>query len=215
MKSKAKVYSVQEERINVITHALGTIFGFLGMMVMWAKTTYKIGSLEWLSLTLYSFSLIVLFGASTLYHSTEHGTQRERRRIFDHAAIFGLIAGTYSPVALITLRDDIGVLLFGLLWGMAAIGICLKVFLTGRFNLVSTLIYIVMGWTALFVAKPIWLFMDHRALMFFFIGGVVYTLGAFVYAFKVMKMNHAFFHWCVLVAAGCHYWGILRYIAMT
>ena len=140
-----------EERLNSLSHGIGALLGIVGLIFL---ITYSNSTLEIVSVSIYGISVIVLFLASTLYHAVQNEHQRYYFRIVDHISIYVLIAGTYTPVTLITLSGSKGWLLFGLVWGIAVIGTILKLFFTGQFNVLSTLLYLVMGWLIIFDFYP-------------------------------------------------------------
>ena len=161
------------------------------------------------SLLIYGLSLIVLYAASTLYHSAKDPIRRRKLNIFDHAAIYVLIAGTYTPFCLIVLGETLGWTIFGFTWTFALIGILLKLFFTGRFDKLSTLMYVLMGWQILFVINPLIENFPTQGVQLLFLGGVFYTLGAVLYSLKKINYNHAIFHVFVLLGSLCHFLSVL------
>jgi len=164
------------------------------------------------SFGVFGASLIVLYTASVVYHSASVAERRARLRVLDHAAIYVLIAGTYTPFALITLKGFTGWILFGVAWGMAIAGITLKLYFTGRFNLLSTMMYVFMGWIMVFAIKPLANNLPAEGLFWLFAGGIAYTLGAIVYGIKRVQLNHAIFHVFVLIGSACHVVAVLFYV---
>jgi hemolysin III len=165
-----------------------------------------------ISFSIFGISLITLYSASTFYHRTQNPEQRKRLRVFDHAAIFVLIAGTYTPFTLITLVGTTGWIIFGIAWGIALIGIVLKLFFTGRFKIVSTLMYVFMGWIIVFAVKPLINNLSSDGLFWLAAGGVAYTVGAVLYSIKKIKFNHAIFHILVLIGSACHFISVYFYL---
>ena len=195
-------YSAPEERLNVLTHGLGIILSVIGLIALQLKAESFI---EYSTSLTFGLSLILLYSASTLYHAAKERKLRARLRIFDHAAIYILIAGTYTPVCLITLPDDVGLTLFYTIWGVGISGVILKLFFTGKFDRLSTVMYILMGWIAVFAIKPILASMPHQGLLWLLAGGVFYTSGAVLYSIRSIPMNHAVFHIFVLLGSFSHY----------
>ncbi|WP_424961923.1 PAQR family membrane homeostasis protein TrhA [Ekhidna sp.] len=195
-------YTASEERLNVLTHALGVVLSFVGLVLLLLKSS---GLTELISSMVFAASLITLYTASTLYHSSKDRNARARLRIFDHAAIYVLIAGTYTPVCLITLNGSIGTTLLWIIWGVGLSGVILKLFFTGRFDRLSTIMYIAMGWIAVFAIKPLLSTMPTEGLLWLLAGGFFYTLGAILYSIRSIPMNHATFHICVLGGSASHY----------
>jgi hemolysin III len=164
------------------------------------------------SFTIFGSSLIILYAASTLYHGSVKPLVRKRLKIVDHAAIYVLIAGTYTPFTLVTLNGTIGWIIFGVSWGFAIIGITLKLFYTGKYDLFSTAMYILMGWLIIFVIKPLINNLPADGLKWLFAGGISYTLGALVYSIRKIKFNHAIFHLFVLFGSFCHFVAVFKYL---
>jgi len=161
---------------------------------------------------IFGMSLISLYAASTFYHSATDSKVRSRLRIIDHATIYVLIAGTYTPFSLVTLNGSIGWMIFGVSWGMALAGITLKLFFTGRFNVLSTLMYVFMGWIIVFAITPLINSLSTEGLFWLFAGGVAYTTGAIIYSIKKIKFNHAIFHIFVLLGSFCHFVSVYFYV---
>lgn len=164
------------------------------------------------SFSVFGCSLIFLYAASTIYHNEKDPTKRKRLRIIDHAAIYVLIAGTYTPFALITLNGSIGWTIFALVWGFAAIGITLKLFFTGRFNILSTSMYIAMGWLIIFAIDPLLNSLDPKGVAWLIAGGMFYTIGAIIFSIKRLRFNHALFHLFVLLGSFCHFMAVFYYV---
>ena len=208
----AKFYSELEERINIISHILG---GALSIAMLALLATFSgIWGNVWhiVSFCIFGTSLIILFTASSVYHASKNPIVRRRLRVLDHAAIYVLIAGTYTPYTLVTLHGPMGWTMFGILWSIAIIGIILKIFYTGRFKVVSTSIYVVMGWIIIIAIKPLMANLDPLGLFWLAAGGLSYTLGAIIYSIKKIKFNHAIFHIFVLLGAICSFISVFFYV---
>lgn len=169
-------YSRAEEKLNIGTHAFGFFLSLTGLIFLVWHATQDGTTVHIVSFTVFGLSLIILYAASTLYHMAVKPERRTRLRIVDHAAIYILIAGTYTPFALISLEGTIGWVIFGVTWGIAFIGIILKLFFTGKYDLASTIMYVIMGWIIVFAIKPLmnnlsteglqWLFCRRRMLYY-------------------------------------------------
>ena len=164
------------------------------------------------SVTIFGVSLITLYAASTFYHSAKDPRRRARLRVIDHATIYTLIAGTYTPFTLVVLHGSVGWMVFGASWAMAITGITLKLFFTGRFNVLSTLMYVFMGWIIVFAITPLIESLSTEGLFWLFAGGVAYTTGAILYSIKKIKFNHAIFHMFVLLGSACHFVSVYFYV---
>ena len=167
--------------------------------------------LQFISYLIYCFGLLTLYLASTLYHSAKDPKWQKRLNIFDHSAIYLLIAGTYTPIALLTMKGTWGMVIFCTVWVLATIGIVLKLYFTGRYSKISTATYVLMGWVIVIAIKPLINCMATQGLLWLLAGGIFYTLGAALYQRKSMKYNHAIFHVFVLLGSFCHYIVVLNY----
>jgi hemolysin III len=196
---------IHEELWNALTHGLGAVLSVAGGAVLITLAALKGNSWQLASAIVFTISLILLYTASTLYHSTPDGNVKNRLKVFDHCAIYILIAGSYTPFALIGLREHGGWWLFGIIWALAVAGVIFKLFYTGRFELVSTLIYIGMGWLAIFAIKPMIEQINATTLIWLFSGGAAYTLGTFFYMSKKIPYTHSIWHMFVLTGSTCHY----------
>lgn len=209
---EVKFYPPLEEKINVYSHVLGLGLSIIGFPFLIYAAIQHGDFWSILSFSIYGLSLIVLYAASSYYHKATEVKFRSRLRIVDHASIYVLIAGTYTPYALVTLKGSIGWILFSVVWGFALIGITLKLFFTGRFNIISTLMYVFMGWLAVFAYKPLVENLPAEGIYWLAMGGLFYTVGAILYAIKKIKFNHAIFHVFVLLGSFCHFISIYFYV---
>jgi len=208
----AKYYSPLEESINIYSHVLGIVLGCVGLIFLTLRALNNGDGWHISSAIIFGVSLIVLYSASSLYHSAKDPIVRNRLRIFDHASIYIIIAGTYTPFALITLHGTVGWIIFGITWGMALIGIILKLFFTGRFKILSTSMYVLMGWIIVFAISPLIDNLPPEGLQWLVAGGLSYTFGAVLYSIKAIPFNHAIFHVLVLFGTICHYFAIYFYV---
>ena len=205
-------YSKFEEKLNVNSHLLGAILGVIGLVFLIIKSFGDYSIIAITSFIIFGISIIILYSASAFYHNTEDLNFRHKRKILDHCAIYILIAGTYSPFALAALGGELGWIIFISCWSMASVGIILKVFFTGRFNIISTLMYVFMGWMIMFFIKPLMLILSDIGFYWLLAGGIAYTLGAIIYSIKSIPLNHAVFHVFVLIGSFCHFISIYLFI---
>lgn len=208
-------YSAAEERLNILSHAAGLLLGITALIGLLIRAMTLGDGWHIFSFAVFGASLVMLYGASTIYHSSEDPVRRARMRTVDHAAIYVLIAGTYTPFTLITLQGPVGWTLFGIVWGMASIGIVLKLFFTGRFHLLSTLMYVFMGWIVVFALKPLVDALSGDGLAWLFSGGIAYTIGAVFYSIPRLRFGHAIFHVFVLGGSFCHFISVYFYVLPT
>ncbi len=165
------------------------------------------------SFSIYGATLIVLYLISTLYHSFTDPRVKKLFQLLDHCSIYLLIAGTYTPITLVSLRGPWGWTLFGLIWGLAALGIVLKIWFVGRLKAFSIALYLAMGWLVVIALKPLFAMVDHGMIVWIVIGGLCYTLGVIFYSLKRMPYHHAVWHLFVLGGSTTHYLGLLFYLA--
>jgi len=206
-----KIQTKLEERLNSISHAFGALLGIAALVLLIVLDTHKT---DWslFSIIVYGISIIILFTSSTLYHAVKGEKRKHYFRIIDHIGIYLLIAGTYTPVLLITLEDSLGWTLFWVVWGIAGFGVVLKLFFTGRFGVFSTLLYLFMGWLIAFDFSTLSNLVNPNAIVLLIAGGLSYTIGIIFYAIHRIPYNHVIWHLFVLVGAICHFFMILFYV---
>ena len=206
-----RIQTKLEEQLNAISHAFGALLGIAAIVLLIVFDTHKT---EWslFSVIVYGISIIVLFTASTLYHAVKREKLKHYFRIIDHIGIYLLIAGTYTPVLLITLEDSLGWILFWVVWGIAGFGVVLKLFFTGRFGVFSTLLYLLMGWLIVFDFSTLSSLVHPNAILLLIAGGLAYTVGIIFYAIEKIPYNHVIWHLFVLTGAICHFFMVLLYV---
>lgn len=207
-----KFYPAKEERWNIISHGLGVILSFIALVLLLEKAAKFNSTRLTLSFLIFALGLILLYSASTFYHSAQNPVWRYRLKIFDHIAIFILIAGTYTPFALVTLKGTVGWIIFGIAWGIALTGTILKFFFTGKYKTLSTILYVGMGWIIIAAIKPLIDNLSAGGLWWLFTGGGCYTLGAVLYSISRIKYNHALFHLFVLLGSFSHFMAIYEHV---
>lgn len=201
-----------EEQLNTWTHGIGAALGIaaLVLLIIFSNDAVKPWSL--FSVIIYGISIIVLFLASTFYHAVKGQKRKHYFRIVDHISIYLLIAGTYTPILLILLRNSLGWPLFWVVWGIAAFGVILKLFFTGRFEIFSTLLYLVMGWLIVFDYTNTANALGTDGVLWLFAGGLFYTVGIIFYAIQRIPYNHVIWHLFVLGGAICHFFMIFNHV---
>lgn len=202
------LYSTKEEKLNVLSHGLGLLLSCIAFPFLIHKAFYFEGFWQPLSFIIYGLSMIVLYAASTFYHAAKEPKKRRKLNILDHAAIYVLIAGSYSPFCLVGLNSDLGWYMFLFVWLFALVGVILKLFFTGRFDKVSTAMYLLMGWQILFFINPLMNSISAENFYYLVAGGIFYSIGAVLYSIKKMPYNHAIFHVFVLLGSFSHFLGI-------
>lgn len=194
----------KQEMLNTISHGLGVVLGIIGLIFLMIKDR-NITYYSTLSIWIFGISLIVLYASSTIYHFFINENLKKKARIFDHMSIFLLIAGTYTPICLITLEKSSGWTIFSIVWSIAALGIFMKIFLTGKVDKLSLLLYLVMGWLLIFDIKNVVHLMNNQALLFLILGGILYTVGTIFYIKDKMPYAHFIWHLFVLGGSVSHY----------
>ena len=204
-------YSDKEEYWNVLTHGLGLLLSLIASVFL-VKIARELTIWHFLSFSIYSASLLLLYTASTFYHASKTPKLRAKLNIFDHAAIYILIAGTYTPYLLVTIRGVWGWSLLTVIWSMAIAGVILKLFYTGRYNKISTIAYLIMGWMAVVAIYPLYQNLASYGLIWLFAGGLFYSIGALFYLKEQLKFNHVIFHVFVLLGSISHFISIYYYV---
>ncbi len=198
-------YSLREEIASALTHGIGAALSLAAGAVLITLAAIYGDGWQLASAVVFCCTLVLLYVASTLYHAIPHPVAKARLKVFDHCAIYALIAGTYTPFTLVALRGAWGWSLFAVIWTLAVAGVVFKLFFTGRFKLASTLIYIAMGWLVLVAIVPMTRALDAWALTWLFAGGVAYTAGTFFYMSHRIRYSHAIWHGFVLAGSICHF----------
>jgi hemolysin III len=204
--------TLSEEIASALTHGLGAAAALAGGAVLITLAALYGDGWQLSAAIVFGITLLLLYVASTLYHAIQHPVTKGRLKIFDHCAIYLLIAGTYTPFTLIGLRDTVGWWLFGTIWALAFFGVIFKLFYTGRFQLISTIVYIAMGWLIVVAAKPAMKALDPWTFGWLLGGGVAYTLGTFFYHRPKMPYSHAIWHMFVIAGSVCHYVAVMEQV---
>lgn len=205
-------YGPTEERWNIITHATGLLLSLAALPLMLLKTSGGGNMIHIFSAAIYGISLITLYSASTFYHATGDEDLRDTMETVDHSSIFVLIAGSYTPFALVVLDGFSSWLLFGLAWGLAVAGIVFKFVSDGKYKTVSLISYILMGGISVFFIEPIAADLKFGALAWLTAGGMFYLTGAALYGLKPFKYNHSVFHALILLGSVSHFVAIYYYV---
>ena len=205
------LYSETEEKLNIWSHGLGFVASIIAFPFLLIKAFEYQGFWKPLSYVIYGLSLIILYAASTFYHAAKDPKKRRKLNIFDHAAIYVLIAGSYTPYCLVVLNSQLGWYMFIAVWIFALTGIILKLFFTGRFDKISTAMYLLMGWQVMFFIKPLMKVISTEGMTCLVAGGVFYTVGAILYSIKKLPYNHAIFHVFVILGSLSHFIGLYFY----
>lgn len=208
--SKQKPY---EELANALTHGIGTFLSIAALAIL-SVFSFKFGdAVRISSFIIYGLSLFALYMSSTLYHSFPAGKIKKFFHLLDHSSIFLLIAGTYTPVLLISLEGVLGWTFFFIIWGIAFLGITVKIFYTGKFNFLSISLYLCMGWMLVFLLKPMLEKAPLPLLLWLLTGGIFYTSGIIFYLWKKLPFHHSVWHIFVMLGSISHFLGIIIYLS--
>lgn len=209
-KPEGSFYTISEEIGNAVTHGLGAVLSIIGTVII---IIYSAGNtLNIVASAVYGFSMILLFSFSCLYHSITNIRAKQVLRVFDHSTIYILIAGTYTPLALITLKGAVGFTIFSIVWAIAILGIILNIISIERFYKISQILYIISGWVVVFALIPLFRLLPWQGIVLLFVGGFFYTFGTIFYRKKGVDYMHFIWHFFVLAGAVCHYFCILFYV---
>ncbi len=212
MKDRLTFYHPAEERLNVLSHGIGLILSVIALALLIFSASKNGTVWHLISFGIYGTSLVILYSASTLYHYVQEPGLRYKLNIFDHAAIYVLIAGSYTPFAINVLSESIGWTMFVVVWLIALVGISLKLFYTGKYGKISTVAYILMGWLGVLGINALIENLPIEGVIWLVAGGISYTLGAILYGLKRIRFNHAIFHLFVLIGSFCHFISVFVYV---
>jgi len=207
-----KRYSLGEEIANAVTHGIGAALSVVGLVYLVYKAAATGGAREITAVTVYGISLILLFTFSTLYHSLTPPRAKKVFRVFDHAAIYLLISGTYTPFLLICFDGFFGWSVFIGIWTLSISGILFEIFFIGRFRKFSTFLYILLGWISIFLIRKLLQVVPGEGIFWLGVGGAFYTLGVVFYAWRKLPYSHFIWHLFVLSGAVAHYIAITEYL---
>jgi hemolysin III len=206
------VISKAEEFANFITHGIGFILSIGGLSVLVALACLKGSGPHIVSCAIFGSTLVLLYGASTLYHAFKKSKANRVFKTIDHSCIYLLIAGTYTPFVIVTLHGTLGWTLLAIVWAAALCGIFFKVFFVYRFKILSTILYLIMGWMAVVAIKPLVNSMPAGGVWLIAAGGLLYSLGVVFYIWNRLPFNHSIWHLFVMGGSTCHFLAVLLYV---
>jgi hemolysin III len=207
-----QAFFLNDEWANYLTHGFALLLSILGGYFL-IKLPFSNGDFsKMIIFGVYAITLILMYGTSTIYHYLHDPTLKKRFRLLDHCAIYLFIAGSYTPFTLILMKEDNGLLLFSIIWGMTCLGIAFKVFFNNRFKILSVLFYVTMGWLVIFSTESLFARLHMNGIYWLFAGGLCYTTGVIFYLLDRKRFFHAIWHLFTLSGSICHYICILFYI---
>ncbi|WP_093855829.1 PAQR family membrane homeostasis protein TrhA [Tenuibacillus multivorans] len=208
-------YTRKEEAVNALTHALGAVLSIAGLVILIIYSSIHGNAWHVVSVTVYGTSMLLMYLSSTIVHSLKDGRAKDIFLYIDHSSIYLFIAGTYTPILLVLLRGSVGWVLFGVIWGVAILGILFKIIFVKRFMIVSTLLYILLGWFIVFAWDPLAQEMELRGLIYLIIGGILYSVGSIFYMWRGFPYHHAVWHLFVVAGSAFHFFAILFYVVLA
>lgn len=214
MENLVKRYSVAEEVFNSVTHGVGALFSLAALVILVAFASIQGDVWRIVSFSIYGFTLFFLYLSSTLYHCSFHEKTKKVMRVFDHISIYLLIAGSYTPIALVAMKGTWGWTIFGVIWFLAIGGIILNVVNLEKMKYLSLALYIIMGWLIIIAIKPMLQMIPRGLFTWLLAGGLIYTVGVIFYVCKKIPFNHGIWHLFVLGGSITHYFGFLFYLAL-
>jgi hemolysin III len=206
------LYSVGEEIAHALTHGLGLVLSLGGLVILVVAASLRGDARHVVGCAVFGATLVLLYAASTLYHASRSRRAKRVLQRLDHAAIFLLIAGTYTPFTLVSLRGGWGWLIFALVWGLAAMGIALEAAIPHRTRRLSVALYLATGWLVLIAVEPLVHAVHPKGLLLLLLGGAAYTLGVVFYAWRRLPYHHAVWHVFVMAGSACHFSCVLGYV---
>ncbi|GED14153.1 PAQR family membrane homeostasis protein TrhA [Aneurinibacillus migulanus] len=206
------VFTKKEEVANAIIHGIGAVLSVIALVALIIAASESGTAWHVTSFTIYGVTMLLLYVSSTLVHSFPEGRVKDIFEICDHASIYLFIAGTYTPFLFLVVKGALGWTLFGIVWGMALIGVVFKLFFTKKFLYLSTVLYILMGWLIIFAWKPLVTSLPTGGLVLLVTGGVLYTIGAVFYVWRMFPFHHAVWHVFVLAGTVTHFFGVFYYL---
>lgn len=205
-------YSSREEFLHALSHGAGVVFSVIGTLVLLQRALAYGDSWHLVSALVYGISLILLYLSSTLYHASRHGTKKLYLRKLDHAIIYVMIAGSYTPLTLVSLRHNYGWAIFAVIWSLALTGLYVEIFAKKSYRKTAIALYLIMGWLIIIAARPLAAIIPDGGLGLLFAGGLCYTLGVVFYIRKKMPYHHVIWHIFVLAGSAFHYFAFLFYV---
>lgn len=201
-----------EEIANAITHGIGALLSIAALVLLIVFASIEGTAWHVVSFTIYGVTMLLLYISSTLVHSLPKGKAKDLFEIFDHSSIYLFIAGTYTPILLVAIQGTLGWTLFGVIWGIAIVGVLFKAFFTKKFLVLSTVFYVLMGWLIVLAWQPLTEVLHPNGITLLVVGGVFYTLGSVFYVWRGFRYHHMIWHLFVIAGSTAHFFTIFIYI---
>jgi hemolysin III len=204
--------TIGEEIANSIIHGIGALLSIAGLVLMVVFSAIHGTAIHVVAVSIFGASLILLYSASTIYHAITNPRAKRVLQIIDHSSIFILIAGTYTPFTLVSIGGAQGWAIFGVVWGMAVLGVVFKAFFTGRYEFIAVTMYLIMGWLIVIAIKPLWNALDFWGIVWLIAGGLSYSVGVIFYVWDRFPFAHSVWHLFVLAGSICHFFAVLFHV---
>ncbi|WP_153735486.1 PAQR family membrane homeostasis protein TrhA [Aquibacillus halophilus] len=205
-------FTQKEELAHAITHGFGVLISIVGLILLIIFSSLQGDAWQIVSSIIFGVTMLLMYIASTVSHGLPAGKWKDIFQIFDHSSIYLFIAGSYTPLLLVPLRSELGWTLFGIVWGIALIGIVFKIFFVQKFLVLSTVFYVLMGWMIIFAWGPLTDVLPTSGLLYLIIGGVLYTVGSIFYVWRSFYYHHAVWHLFVIAGSVFHFFTIFLYV---
>lgn len=210
--AETHTFTKGEEIANAVTHGIGALLSIAALVLLIVFSSLYGSAIHVVSFTIFGATMVLLYTSSTLVHALPHGKAKDVFEILDHSSIYLFIAGTYTPLTLITLKGALGWTLFGIVWGLAVCGIVFKSFFVKKYLFTSTVLYVFMGWLIVIGWSQIRQNMDANGVVLLVVGGVLYTIGAIFYLWRGFKFHHMIWHLFVIAGSAAHFFCVLLYL---
>lgn len=207
-----RAQTLLEEILNASVHGAGALLSVAALVIMIIESAFAGGELKIIGCCIFGITLILMYLASTLYHSIQEPVWKKRFKVLDHVSIYLLIAGTYTPILLVNFPPKLGWSIFSITWALAIAGVIFKLVATGKYEKTSTVIYLLMGWISMVAIKPMIHALSPDGMYWLLAGGLCYTVGVIFYVWKRLHFSHAAWHIFVLAGSACHFFAILFYV---
>ena len=210
--AETHTFSKGEEIANAVTHGIGVLLSIAGLVLLIVFAAFNGTAVHVVSFTIFGSTMVILYSSSTLVHAFPPGKAKDLFEIFDHSSIYLFIAGTYTPFTLLVIKGTLGWTMFGVVWGLALVGVVFKAFYVKKFLVTSTLLYLLMGWLVVLGWNQITANLEYGGVVLLVIGGLCYTIGTIFYMWRGFKYHHMVWHLFVLAGTICHFFCVLLYL---
>ncbi len=208
--------TIEEEKINALTHAVGIVFALVSIPILIYCAAERSTASNIFGVSVFCFAMLMVYSASTIYHTVKLGTPLKKKlRIWDHISIFVMIGGSYTPLVVKYTSASTATVFLSAMWGIILLGSILKIFFTGKYEILEVIIYLLLGWMAVFIIKPLLANMPTQIITFILVSGLFYSIGVVFYLWKKLSYHHAVWHVFVLAGTVTHFFAVYNSIPLT